>query len=141
MANGAAALLHEPLHTVLACLFACVCNQLPRTVPRLKHATTPIHLPACIPRPAGFRRYDRIRETLLHELAHMVHSEHDAAFKTLNSQVGHAGVGAGLRQCCMSATVPTHQVLALFSSMAFCTNAPPPPPPPPAAVVSCAAAA
>ncbi|PSC69486.1 zinc metallo ase [Micractinium conductrix] len=35
----------------------------------------------------GFRRYDRIRETLLHELAHMVHSEHDAAFKTLNSQL------------------------------------------------------
>lgn len=29
----------------------------------------------------GFRRYDRIRETLCHELAHMVHSEHDANFK------------------------------------------------------------
>ncbi|KAI3427299.1 hypothetical protein D9Q98_010218, partial [Chlorella vulgaris] len=35
----------------------------------------------------GFRRYDRIRETLLHELAHMVHSEHDNAFKELNSQL------------------------------------------------------
>lgn len=40
--------------------------------------------------PAGFRRYDRIRETLLHELAHMVHSEHDDAFKELNSQVSRA---------------------------------------------------
>lgn len=40
--------------------------------------------------PAGFRRYDRICETLMHELAHMVHSEHDNAFKTLNSEVsGH----------------------------------------------------
>ena len=29
----------------------------------------------------GFRRYDRIRETLCHELAHMVHSEHNANFK------------------------------------------------------------
>lgn len=35
----------------------------------------------------GFRRYDRIRETLLHELAHMVWSEHDANFKQLNSQL------------------------------------------------------
>ncbi len=33
----------------------------------------------------GFRRYERIRETLLHELAHMVHSAHDIHFKTLNS--------------------------------------------------------
>ncbi|KAK9827467.1 hypothetical protein WJX74_004216 [Apatococcus lobatus] len=33
----------------------------------------------------GFRRYDRIHETLCHELAHMVHSEHDANFKALNS--------------------------------------------------------
>lgn len=35
----------------------------------------------------GFRRYDRICETLMHELAHMVHSEHDNAFKTLNSEL------------------------------------------------------
>ncbi len=35
----------------------------------------------------GFRRYDRIRETLIHELAHMVWGEHDANFKELNSQV------------------------------------------------------
>ena len=35
----------------------------------------------------GFRRYDRIRETLIHELAHMVFSEHDNNFKALNSQL------------------------------------------------------
>jgi hypothetical protein len=35
----------------------------------------------------GFRKYARIRETLVHELAHMVHSEHDSSFKALNSQV------------------------------------------------------
>lgn len=48
-----------------------------------------------------FSRYDRIRETLCHELAHMVWSEHDNRFKELNSQLlkecsqldwtGHAG--------------------------------------------------
>ncbi len=46
-------------------------------------------------------RYDRIRETLCHELAHMVWGEHDNRFKELNSQLlkecsqldwtGHAG--------------------------------------------------
>lgn len=35
----------------------------------------------------GFRRYDRIRETLIHELAHMVHGEHNNAFKEFNSQL------------------------------------------------------
>ncbi|KAK9799763.1 hypothetical protein WJX73_001696 [Symbiochloris irregularis] len=35
----------------------------------------------------GFRRYDRIRETLCHELAHMVWGEHDNRFKALNSQL------------------------------------------------------
>jgi hypothetical protein len=35
----------------------------------------------------GFRKYDSIRLTLIHELAHMVHSEHDNAFKELNSQL------------------------------------------------------
>ena len=35
----------------------------------------------------GFRRYERIRETLVHELAHMVFSEHDNSFKELNSQL------------------------------------------------------
>ncbi|KAL3145517.1 hypothetical protein ABBQ32_003341 [Trebouxia sp. C0010 RCD-2024] len=53
----------------------------------------------------GFRRYDRIRETLCHELAHMVWSEHDNRFKELNSQLlkecsqldwtGHAGHVSG----------------------------------------------
>ncbi|KAL4426212.1 hypothetical protein ABPG77_009827 [Micractinium sp. CCAP 211/92] len=38
----------------------------------------------------GFRRYDRIRETLLHELAHMVWGEHDDNFKQLNSQLRRA---------------------------------------------------
>ena len=36
-------------------------------------------------------RYDRIRETLVHELAHMVFGEHDNSFKELNSQL--------LREC------------------------------------------
>ena len=35
----------------------------------------------------GFRRYLRIRETLCHELAHMVWSEHDNRFKQLNSEL------------------------------------------------------
>jgi hypothetical protein len=35
----------------------------------------------------GFRRFERIRETLVHELAHMVYGEHDLRFKALNSQL------------------------------------------------------
>lgn len=35
----------------------------------------------------GLRRYDRVRETLIHELAHMVHSDHDNAFKEFNSRL------------------------------------------------------
>lgn len=35
----------------------------------------------------GFRRYLSIRDTLCHELAHMVFGEHDNRFKTLNSQI------------------------------------------------------
>jgi hypothetical protein len=35
----------------------------------------------------GFRKYDSIKKTLLHELAHMVFSEHDANFKALDSQL------------------------------------------------------
>lgn len=35
----------------------------------------------------GFRKYDSIRQTLIHELAHMVYSEHDNPFKELNSQL------------------------------------------------------
>lgn len=57
----------------------------------------------------GFRRYDRIRETLCHELAHMVWGEHDNRFKQLNSQLlkecgqldwtGHAGLAvSGLQE-------------------------------------------
>ncbi|GIL91008.1 hypothetical protein Vretifemale_18701 [Volvox reticuliferus] len=33
----------------------------------------------------GFRKYERIRETLIHELAHMEFGEHDNNFKQLNS--------------------------------------------------------
>ena len=33
----------------------------------------------------GFRKYDKIRLTLIHELAHMVHGDHDNAFKEFNS--------------------------------------------------------
>ncbi|KAF6159176.1 hypothetical protein GIB67_032793 [Kingdonia uniflora] len=35
----------------------------------------------------GFRKYDSIKKTLLHELAHMVFSEHDANFFALNKQL------------------------------------------------------
>ncbi|KAJ3677602.1 hypothetical protein LUZ60_003326 [Juncus effusus] len=35
----------------------------------------------------GFRKYESIKKTLLHELAHMVHSEHDANFFALNTQL------------------------------------------------------
>lgn len=35
----------------------------------------------------GFRKYQSIKMTLLHELAHMVHSEHDANFYALDSQL------------------------------------------------------
>ncbi|WOH02644.1 hypothetical protein DCAR_0522033 [Daucus carota subsp. sativus] len=35
----------------------------------------------------GFRKYQSIKKTLLHELAHMVYSEHDAKFFALDSQL------------------------------------------------------
>ncbi|XP_072973376.1 uncharacterized protein [Typha angustifolia] len=35
----------------------------------------------------GFRKYESIKKTLLHELAHMVYSEHDANFFALNNQL------------------------------------------------------
>ncbi|GAB2274958.1 hypothetical protein Dimus_009727 [Dionaea muscipula] len=35
----------------------------------------------------GFRKYGSIKKTLLHELAHMVYSEHDANFHALNKQL------------------------------------------------------
>ncbi|GAB2242659.1 hypothetical protein Droror1_Dr00019434 [Drosera rotundifolia] len=35
----------------------------------------------------GFRKYESIKKTLLHELAHMVYSEHDANFHALNKQL------------------------------------------------------
>ncbi|KAK2443062.1 hypothetical protein P8452_21454 [Trifolium repens] len=35
----------------------------------------------------GFRKYESIKKTLLHELAHMVHSEHDANFHALDKQL------------------------------------------------------
>ncbi|CAN0897516.1 DNA-dependent metalloprotease WSS1 homolog 2 [Linum grandiflorum] len=35
----------------------------------------------------GFRKYDSIKKTLLHELAHMVFSEHDADFYALDKQL------------------------------------------------------
>ncbi|GMN27930.1 hypothetical protein TIFTF001_001856 [Ficus carica] len=35
----------------------------------------------------GFRKYEGIKKTLLHELAHMVYTEHDANFFALNSQL------------------------------------------------------
>lgn len=35
----------------------------------------------------GFRKYESIKKTLLHELAHMVYSEHDAKFYALDRQL------------------------------------------------------
>eukprot|EP01025_Chloroclados_australasicus_P007678 TRINITY_DN1253_c0_g2_i3.p1 TRINITY_DN1253_c0_g2~~TRINITY_DN1253_c0_g2_i3.p1 ORF type:complete len:366 (-),score=26.81 TRINITY_DN1253_c0_g2_i3:378-1475(-) len=35
----------------------------------------------------GFRKYIKIRETLIHELTHIVWGDHDINFKTLNSQL------------------------------------------------------
>ncbi|KDP30833.1 hypothetical protein JCGZ_13776 [Jatropha curcas] len=35
----------------------------------------------------GFRKYESIKKTLLHELAHMVYSEHDANFYNLDKQL------------------------------------------------------
>ncbi|XP_068642812.1 uncharacterized protein [Aristolochia californica] len=35
----------------------------------------------------GFRKYESIKKTLLHELAHMVYSEHDANFYALDGQL------------------------------------------------------
>jgi len=35
----------------------------------------------------GFRKYETIRDTLIHELTHMVWSDHDDNFKRLNSQL------------------------------------------------------
>ncbi|CAL9110787.1 unnamed protein product [Musa textilis] len=35
----------------------------------------------------GFRKYESIKRTLLHELAHMVYSEHDSNFFALNKQL------------------------------------------------------
>jgi hypothetical protein len=35
----------------------------------------------------GFRHYSIIVKTVLHELAHMVHSEHDKHFHALNNQL------------------------------------------------------
>ncbi|KAH9793491.1 WLM domain-containing protein [Citrus sinensis] len=40
----------------------------------------------------GFRKYESIKKTLLHELAHMVYSEHDANFYGLDKQLNQEAV-------------------------------------------------
>ncbi|XP_057865190.2 uncharacterized protein LOC131072911 isoform X2 [Cryptomeria japonica] len=40
----------------------------------------------------GFRKYESIKKTLLHELAHMVHSEHDANFHALDKQLNEEAI-------------------------------------------------
>lgn len=40
----------------------------------------------------GFRKYESIKKTLLHELAHMVHSEHDANFLALDKQLNQEAI-------------------------------------------------
>ncbi|WCJ37426.1 hypothetical protein M5689_018566 [Euphorbia peplus] len=41
----------------------------------------------------GFRKYESIKKTLLHELAHMVFSEHDANFYALDKQLNQEAAG------------------------------------------------
>lgn len=61
--------------TTMYCLIVppCTANVLP-------HRTASLYCCTCT---AGFRKYDRILETMCHELAHNVHSGHDAAFRAL----------------------------------------------------------
>ncbi|KAF8391621.1 hypothetical protein HHK36_023927 [Tetracentron sinense] len=40
----------------------------------------------------GFRKYESIKKTLLHELAHMVYSEHDANFYALDKQLNQEAI-------------------------------------------------
>ncbi|ERM96740.1 hypothetical protein AMTR_s00202p00037600 [Amborella trichopoda] len=40
----------------------------------------------------GFRKYESIKKTLLHELAHMVHSKHDTNFYALDKQLNQEAV-------------------------------------------------
>ncbi|KAL3679840.1 hypothetical protein R1sor_022796 [Riccia sorocarpa] len=40
----------------------------------------------------GFRKYDSIKKTLLHELAHMVHDEHDEKFHALDKKLNEEAV-------------------------------------------------
>ncbi|XP_031492885.1 uncharacterized protein LOC116259288 isoform X2 [Nymphaea colorata] len=40
----------------------------------------------------GFRKYESIKKTLLHELAHMVYSEHDENFFALNKQLNQEAI-------------------------------------------------
>jgi WLM domain len=58
----------------------------------LHHSCDAYHLFWCSPLLTnhllqGFRRYQKIRETLVHELTHMVWGDHDNNFKQLNSQL------------------------------------------------------
>lgn len=46
----------------------------------------------------GFRKYERVRETLLHELAHMEYGEHDVRFKELNSRLGREAEAVNARE-------------------------------------------
>lgn len=74
----------------------------------------------------GFRRYDRILETLIHELAHMVYSDHDIHFKTLNSQLlkecaalgggRDPGAGLGAAEYYGGPELSTEQAAALLAS-------------------------
>ncbi|KAG0555120.1 hypothetical protein KC19_12G146000 [Ceratodon purpureus] len=40
----------------------------------------------------GFRKYESIKKTLLHELAHMVHDEHDEKFNALDRQLNQEAI-------------------------------------------------
>jgi len=46
---------------------------------------------------SGFRYYDSIKKVLLHELAHMVHDDHNTAFHEFNRDLTKE---AGIISCC-----------------------------------------
>ena len=54
----------------------------------------------------GFRKYDKIRETLVHELTHNTWREHDNRFKELNSQL--------LCECVKASSVRTLSTRCVF---------------------------
>jgi WLM domain len=79
----------------------------------------------------GLRRYQKIRETLVHELTHMVWGDHDNNFKQLNSQLLREAAqlewtsqpGRALRDdsmCCACSGKNVYRLDILFLLARFC---------------------